>query len=176
MLREVLLLTGTVGVGKTTTAIAVARLLAEAGTPSGCVDLDVFSRRWPPPDDDPFRTRLALANLASCVPNFASAGAEVLVLAWVVEDRAQAQEVRAAVEPLPLRIVRLMAPHDVVEARLRARHVGVDGADLDWHLRRFGELDRIIDDSDLGALPIQAAGSVEEVARRVVTATGLLPR
>jgi phosphoribulokinase len=87
--RSALLVTGTVGAGKTTVAIAVAKLLAERGAATGFIDVDAFSRLWPPPPNDRFRAALAMANVRSTAPNFWEAGAEHLVLAWAVENQHQ---------------------------------------------------------------------------------------
>jgi hypothetical protein len=72
------------------------------------------SRVWPPPQDDPFRTELALANLASTAPNFWSAGVSYLTVAWVVENQRQVDAVADRVDA-PLTVVRLTSPSDEVE-------------------------------------------------------------
>ena len=58
----VLLLNGTVGVGKTTVAEAIGDRLADAGVPGAVVDIDWLRRCWPAPDGDPFHLELALRN------------------------------------------------------------------------------------------------------------------
>jgi ribose 1,5-bisphosphokinase PhnN len=54
-----------------------------------------------------------------------------LVLARYVEDRAQLDDLRAALPGVDLVVVRLIAPQDVIERRLRARD---RGAELAEHL------------------------------------------
>jgi adenylylsulfate kinase-like enzyme len=44
-----LLLTGTVGIGKTTVAVAVGDLLREREVANAVVDLDELRRAWPSP-------------------------------------------------------------------------------------------------------------------------------
>src|SRR5688500_7617641 len=83
-----LIVTGPMGAGKSTAADAVSDALRAAGVPHGFVDLDAFTC-YPAAPDDPFRQRLALANLAAVWPNFAASGARYLVLARVVESRAE---------------------------------------------------------------------------------------
>ena len=85
--REALLLTGTVGVGKTSVAEAVGDLLREAEVPNAVVDVDWLRAAWPPPPGDPFNQAVALRNLAAVGANYLDAGAARLVLAGVVETR-----------------------------------------------------------------------------------------
>ena len=75
-----LLLTGAVGVGKTTVADAVGALLEEHGVPGAVIDLDAIRRAWPAPPGDRFHTTIELANLRSVARNYREAGAEVLVV------------------------------------------------------------------------------------------------
>jgi len=93
---RIVLVTGTVGVGKTTTGFAVAERAAERGISPAFLDLDQLSRLWPAPVGDPFRDELILTNLRSLVPNYAAAGAAMLVLAVVIETAEQLAELEAA--------------------------------------------------------------------------------
>ena len=81
-----LLITGTVGAGKTSVAEAAGELLAERRTPHAVIDLDGLRRFWPAPEDDPFSLGLTLRNLRDVARNFLNAGARRLVLAGVVEQ------------------------------------------------------------------------------------------
>ena len=168
------LVTGTVGVGKTTVAEAVARAWAERGEQVGFVDLDGLSRLWPAPEDDPFRFRLIVANLASMVGNFRAVGAERLVLAVAVEGRDEVHTLEEAVGG-PIRVVRLVASTEVVAERLRQRHVGPELEGLDWHLARNPELHAIQEASDLDAAVVDATGPVDHVASAVMAAVGIRP-
>jgi len=159
MTCRALLLTGTVGVGKTTTADAVGGRLRARGVPHAVVDLDELRRCWPAPPDDPFHSALGLANLAAVARGYRAAGAEWLVLAGVCESWEERDQHAAALE-VPLQVVRLLAPEAVVAPRLRARHAA-DPEGLAWHLHRRGELDAVLD----------AAG----VADAAVAVDGLAP-
>ena len=163
------MITGTVGAGKTTIGHAAARHLADAGQASGFVDLDGLSRLWPAPLGDPFRVQLTLANIASIADNYLAAGAPSLVLAWVVEDRAQLAELEEAVQR-PVTMVRLVAPGPLTDERLRQRHVGPEEEGLSWHLARAPELAAIMDSSDLRAPEVQNTGSVAAAAAAVLAA------
>ena len=83
---RIALLTGTVGIGKSTTGYAVAERAASQGQSAAFLDVDELSRLWPVRVGDPFNTDLILRNLASIVGNYADSGADLLVLAWVVQN------------------------------------------------------------------------------------------
>ena len=122
-----LLLIGAVGVGKTTTTDAIADELEVRSIPGAAFDLDWLRRAWPAPPDDRFNNRLELAALDAVSAVHRDAGAQVLVAAGVIEERAD----RASYETAfgcPLTVVRLTAPRELVRARLHRRHEG-DPAD-----------------------------------------------
>lgn len=75
-----LVLTGTIGAGKTTIAEAISELLPERGIRHALIDLDWLGQVYPPLDaDDPFDLSLALRNLAVTSPIFVTAGVESAV-------------------------------------------------------------------------------------------------
>jgi len=84
--QAAVLITGTVGSGKTTTAWAVADLLRHDRVPHAVIDVDALRSAWPSPDGDPFHLELALANLRDVARHHRAAGADRLVLADVLED------------------------------------------------------------------------------------------
>ncbi len=80
-----LLLMGTVGAGKTTTADAVGLHVEAASVPHAIIDLDEIRRMWPRPASDPFGSEIELRNVESLSANYVEAGADRLVLAGVCE-------------------------------------------------------------------------------------------
>lgn len=166
-----LLLTGTVGAGKTTVAEEVGALLAARGVPHAVIDLDALRRVWPAPPGDPFNTALELANLRAVAANARAAGARVLVLAGVVEDVA-GLEAHAEAAGLPLAVVRLRVAPEEAERRLRERH-RADPEGLAWHLHRRGELEAVLDAAGLPGTTVDTTGlTPEEVAERALAAAG----
>lgn len=141
-----LFLNGTVGAGKTTTAEAIGDLLQQRGTPYAVIDLDWLRNAWPAPNDDPFNMALELQNLAAVAANFRRAGARVLVLAGVIETRADRERYERALDVL-LTACRLVVPIPRIRSRITARHP--PGAERDWHLARIGELDSILESAQL---------------------------
>lgn len=141
---DTVLVNGSVGTGKTTTAERLGGELERCGIPGAVIDVDWLRRSWPSPLGDPFRTTLALENLRSIASNFRSAGAGVLVVATVVETLDELQSTAAALAPRSLLHVRLTASPDAVFSRLTRRHDD-DEAALQWHLQRHPELARVLD-------------------------------
>ena len=134
------------------------------------LDVDELSRLWPARAGDPFNTDLILRNLASLVGNYADAGAELLVLAWVVQDTDALVQLEEAVGATVVAI-RLCAPASTLEARLRQRHQGAEFDGLAWHLDRAPEL-VAIQDRGLQLPIIDASGSISETVDAVLGTIG----
>lgn len=162
------MITGTVGAGKTTVAEAVGDLLAERAVPHAVIDVDWLRRAWPSPADDPFQHGLTMRNLRAVVVGFREAGARVLVLAGVVESRAERDDYQAAVG-VPLTLCRLRVDLDVVRARLRRRH-DRDPGGLEWFLERAARLDRILHAAAVEDMTVDANGPVPAVVAQEVLA------
>src|SRR5687767_2659899 len=105
MTLPVVLITGPVGVGKTTIALEASNLLQEAKMPHAVIDLDTLSWCYPAPDDDYYRTSLALQNLADVWPNYAAAGAQRLILVRVIEARAELEQFRRILPDAEITVV-----------------------------------------------------------------------
>jgi tRNA uridine 5-carbamoylmethylation protein Kti12 len=127
----VLVLTGPVGVGKSTVASEAARLLREAHVSYALADLQHLGNAWPPPPDDQWNERVIHRNLACMWSNFRAAGASRLILCRVLECRSLLRHIADAVPGSKISVVRLRAPLDVLHTRLRARD---HPRAADWYL------------------------------------------
>ncbi len=167
------LLTGTVGVGKTTTLDHLGALWRGLGVPHALVDLDALRRTWPPPTRDPFQVGLALANLASLRANDTERASRQVGLAGVVEDVAERARLQAAVG-VPMIVVRLSASRGEVRRRLLRRHRDPDEQEsLRWYLRRAVELDAVLDRAGAHDLVVDVDDlSPRQVAQRVLDLVG----
>ncbi len=164
----VLLITGPVGVGKSTVAAEAARLLREANVPHALVDLAWIEQCWPVPADDPWNERLTHRNLACMWANVRQAGADRLLLVRVLEARSLLRHVVEAVPGAEVTVVRLRAPLAVLRARIRSR----EASNPSWflgaatHTAKVLEQarveDHLVDNEDR---PVAAVA--EEVLRRV---------
>jgi adenylylsulfate kinase len=133
--RQVLLLNGACGVGKTTLAEAVSDALNERKIPHAVIDLDALSKVFPRPQDDPYGTTIALRNLTTLMPNF---GAHALILARVIETEAELRALEAALGPCQITHILLRANLTTLHSRLARRETGES---LDWHCQRATTLD-----------------------------------
>lgn len=162
-------LNGTVGVGKSTLADAIGA--AETG-PHAVIDLDEIRRFSPSPRSDPFNHELELRNLRSIVANYRAAGARRFVLAGVIEEPAEVDRYLDALGSTGMLLCRVIAPPDVLDARLRERHRD-DPDGLEWHLGRVGELSAILDRFDRHDLMVDSSrASATELAATVRAAAG----
>ena len=164
-----LLITGTVGAGKTSVAEAVGDALAQRAVPHAVLDVDWLRRSWPSPPGDPFNAAITLQNLRAVAANFRRAGADRLILAGVVESVAERDAYQVALA-MPLTVCRLRA--STVRDRLTARH-RADPAGLAWHLNRSGELDRILDAAKVEDVVVDTTtATIKEAAEAVLAAVG----
>ncbi len=156
-----LLITGPVGVGKTAVAGEVSRLLERSGVPHAMVDVDALSQCFP---------RLALRNLAAVWSNCRAAGARRLILARVIESRADLGGYRSAVPGARIVVCRLRAPARTLASRIRRREPGAGRA---WHLARARELAPLMERAAVEDFVVETAGrSLTVVARDVLGRAG----
>lgn len=149
-----ILLTGVFGSGKTTVAEEVADRLESLEPPFAAVDLDwlAWSNAGGSGHDD---VTLLATNLAAVAATFRAAGARRFVLAGAVDDAGSLDAIRAALA-MPLLVVRLEVPIEIVEARLGGAPTRGRADDLararDWFAARAGGglEDAVLD----GTLPV----------------------
>ncbi len=141
----VLLITGPVGVGKSTIAAQAAWLLREADVPHALVDLDRIEQCWPVPADDPWNERLSHRNLACMWANFRQAGADRLILVRVLEARSLLRRVTEAVPGAQITVVRLRAPLAVLHQRIRSR----EASDPSWFLGAATHTAKVLEQAEV---------------------------
>jgi adenylylsulfate kinase len=144
-----LIITGTVGVGKSAVAAEINDVLALLEIPNAAVDVDALVWQWP--SSAPWNGDLAFENLAALWPNYHAHGATRLILARVVEERSELERYRTAIPDAVITVCRLTAPEGLRRRRLETRMP--PGESLDWHLRRTVELEELLE-----------AGQVEDFA------------
>jgi adenylylsulfate kinase len=117
-------LTGTIGVGKTTLAEAISEELHDRGIRHALIDLDWLGQVYPTPEGhDPYSYQLALQNLKEVWPNFQAVGAERVVVAGTLLNEDHRDRLSGALN-LPLSVVLLEAPQEILEARIKQRNSG----------------------------------------------------
>lgn len=169
MTVPVLLLTGTVGAGKTTIAYEINDALAELEIPNAAVDLDALTAQWP--STSRWNADLMFENLAALWPNYAAHGATHLVLAHVLEDHTELDRYRAAIPSADITVCRIVAPEPMRTERLVGRMP--PGPSLDWHLDRTIELEAILERSAIEHFVVENGDRpVREVAEEVLRKAG----
>ena len=166
-----LIISGSMGAGKTTVLYEISDLLSEAGIAHAAIDLDCLAVVHP--QRDSHSQRLAFANLAAVWPNYAAAGAERLIVARVVEDRAELDQYRAAVPGAQPIVCRLTAPLSLMHERLRIREPGMFQYQA---LARAAELADILERASIEDFEVDngIGCSVGAVAREVLSLAGWL--
>jgi adenylylsulfate kinase len=149
-----LLLTGTIGSGKTVVAAEIGTLLEERGTPVAVLDLDWLAWAHLGPTFTGL-DELLIQNLRAVWPNFVAAGARAFVLVRAVEAQAGIDAIRAALADAELTVVRLLASPAVIEERLRRRDAG---AMLAEHLTEAKRFARAMDEANLEGNVVRADG------------------
>ncbi|MGZ0153585.1 hypothetical protein ACXJJ3_41410 [Kribbella sp. WER1] len=167
---DTVLINGSVGTGKTTTAEGLGDELERRGIPGAVIDVDWLSRAWPAPAGDPFQAGLAWENMQAIASNFRRGGARVIVVAGVVETVDDLRRTAAALGSDRLLHVRLMAGSEVVLSRLTRRHDD-DEAALEWHAQRHPVLAGILDQAGFtdDLLIDTTAKSTAEVVQEIFT-------
>lgn len=167
----VLLLSGSMGAGKTTVMGEIADLLIEANVSHACVEFDGLALIHPHTADDPLGTRLAFRNLRSIWANHRAVGINRLVIAGVVEKREELASYRDAIPGADIVLCRLTAPIKTMHDRLRLREPGIY---LPKFLARSTELERILSDARVEDFAVSNGPdrNITDVAREVLQRAG----
>ncbi|MEO5884623.1 MAG: ATP-binding protein [Candidatus Limnocylindrales bacterium] len=134
---EAVLLNGLYGVGKTTVLIELAGRLEAAGARYAALDLDWLAWAWPGEDeatselnDHATVSPLLREHLALVVGNLRRRGNDRFALAGSIASPEELALLRATLA-MPVRVVRLTAPIEVVRARLGEARTSGRAADID---------------------------------------------
>lgn len=169
----VVVVTGPVGSGKSTTAAALSGLLEEQAVPHAMVDMDHLRWVYPMPPDDRFGVRLGYRNLAAIWPHLLDAGIRCAVLADVVESRGQVRDYEAAMPGAAVTVVRLHVAPGEIARRLHGRETPET---IDWYLHRAPELQGIMEREGVGDVVIDVGPRDPlAIAREIIERTCLAP-
>jgi len=138
---KLLIISGPVGVGKTSVAGELSNILVQDNVPHAFVDLDALTYTYPRSENDPFGNQLALENLKAIWQNSHKRGAQNLIVPRVIESNNQATKIAEAVgitEPI---LCRLSASDKTLIERVQAREIG---SGLCWHEKRSLELSKTL--------------------------------
>ena len=124
MLVPGVLLTGTVGVGKTALATDAGAALAAEGRSSAVIDLDWLGWFDNGSSSSGDVEQLIQQNLAAVWPNFIARGVDHVILTRMVSAAEQIDAYRRCLENVRLSVVRVIASPQVIDERLRRRDAG----------------------------------------------------
>lgn len=167
--KGILLITGTVGSGKTTVAAEIGEQLADMGLLNAVIDLDWLG--WVNAGDDFHEyDQLIMQNVISTWPNYRAIGVEYLVLARGLIHREPVDILRNAFPNTVCTIVRLIASKETIQKRLSQRD---SGETLREHLSEMGEFSQLMDKLQLEDAVVQNDNlSVEGSAQQIINITG----
>jgi hypothetical protein len=171
---DVVIVSGTLGAGKTAVADEISVLLQEAGLPHGLIEVDGLDQCFPAPTDDLWGERLACANLEAVARNFRARGARFLVLARAIQSRDHLRGYRDAIPGARITVVRLDASSATIRSRLERREVG---SLQTWFLGRADGLAAELKAASVEDFAVSNDGRpVREVSSEILERLGWLER
>jgi len=166
---RMLVITGSMGAGKSTVMAEASDILIAGGIVHAAVDLDGLGIVH---DGGRRGSDIAFVNLQSLWRNFAADGIDALVVAAAVETAADLDRLRAASAAERVAVCRLRAPIGIMQARVRVREPGMLQAQL---VDRVAALERILDAAALEDFSLVNDGAaVTTVAREMLVRAGWL--
>ena len=149
---RVLVVSGTMGAGKSAVASAVGDLLGARGARYGWIDGDALCQAAPAEPGDPYNQALLFDALTGAAPAYRKRGLGIIVLARVVEDADDrgryAVAFRSDGGQAEVTIARVTAQEEVRLARIEARE-----PEGPW--REFGRARTVELEASLGALGLE---------------------
>jgi adenylylsulfate kinase len=165
---RVIVITGSMGAGKTTTMAEASDLLDERGIPHAAIDFDALGLAHMAGQA---RNDLMFRNLDAVCANYAAAGIDRFVTAAAVESRAHLDRIRAATTGAMV-VCRLVAPVAVMEQRVAVRECR--GIRASQYVAGMRILNDMLDAAALEDLNIETERPVTTVAQEMLFLAGWL--
>jgi ribose 1,5-bisphosphokinase PhnN len=164
---RVLIISGSMGAGKTTVMGEASDLLAARQIVHGAIDLDAIGVVLVP---EPQSTTLHYQNLAAIYDNCRAAGIDRFLMAVAVESQQGLGELAASLKGATITICRLLASEETMADRLRTREVGIRQREF---LERSAVLNAILDAASVEHFRIDNDGrDVTSVAEEMLVRAG----
>jgi len=139
-----LIITGTMGAGKTTVLAEASDLLAKRQIEHAAIDLDALGVGYL--SSGASNNSVMYLNLQSVCKNYISQGVKRFLVARAIEERAELSLCRDAVSVASMIVCRLTANLGTMEQRVKMRELGELQRKL---VARVAELDHILDRAQL---------------------------
>ena len=169
---DLLIVTGSMGSGKTTVMAEASDILSMKGVRHASIDLDALAMGHFP-SGVASADVIAYRNLRCVWENYAALGLAKLLLAGAIESRSDLQGCRDAVSAGITKVCRLTAGLQTMQQRVRTRESGILQAQF---VERVGVLNAILDRARLEDFSVvnDDNRSVSEVAREMLVHAGWL--
>jgi hypothetical protein len=163
----VLLISGSMGSGKTTVMGEASDVLRDMSIPHAAIDLDAVSVHLLP---DSTTKDIDVRNAAALYTNCVAAGVDKILIAAAIEDAQALGALTRACSGASLVVCRLTASHETMAARLRVREPGMRQAEF---VERSRTLEQRLTDAGLEDFRVSNDGrDVTAVAREVLERAG----
>lgn len=162
--RSLLIITGSMGSGKTAVMAEASDILALRGIPHAAVDLDMLGCGHLPcsPTNDDVMYR----NLQAVWQNYAALEVDRLLLARAIESRTHLERCVVAVGAKEVVLCRLAASLETMQERIRSRELGVCRGK---YIERVKTLNEALDDAQLENFAVANEGrQLTDVANEVL--------
>ena len=165
---NVLVISGSMGSGKTTVMAEASDLLAAAGIVHAAIDLDALSLGH----FSALPVDLLERNLASLWQNYDSAGITRLLIAEALDSSGKRDQIVRVIPQARVVVCRLRARIETMEARVRQREPGMLQPEL---VARVGALEASLDSTRIADFEVDNDGrSLTAVARELLRLAGWL--
>jgi hypothetical protein len=124
-LRSLLIITGSMGSGKTAVMAEASDLLANRGISHAAIDLDALGMAHPPAAIAGANDDVMYRNLKAVWQNYAALGITRLLLARALENEAELHLCLESVAAESVVVCRLTAPIETMQQRVALRELGV---------------------------------------------------
>lgn len=161
---SLLIITGTMGAGKTSVLGEASDLLARRHIAHAAIDLDALGLAHLPSTAS--NHGVLYRNLHSICQNYASLGVTRFLVARATEDRAELELCRSAVSASNTVVCRLAATLETMQQRVKMRETGVSQRE---YVARVANLNLTLDAAQLEDFIVASEGRcVTEVAQEVL--------
>jgi hypothetical protein len=160
MANNLLVISGSMGSGKTSVLGEASDLLTANDIVHAAIDLDAIGAAYLPAAPS---GHLRYRNLAAICRNYAAEGVTRFLLAGAIEDAQELDRICLAAEAATPIVVRLTAALETMQQRVRARETGMLQS---RYVERVAVLEAILDGAHLESMTITNEGrSIADVAR-----------
>jgi hypothetical protein len=166
--ESLLIITGTMGAGKTTVLGEASDILALGHIAHAAIDLDALGLAHLPSAAS--NDGVMYRNLQSVCKNYASLGVRRFLLARAMEDRAELELCRGVVSATNTVVCRLTASIETMQQRVKMRELGVSQRE---HVARVAKLNVILDRARLEDFTVTSESrSLTDVAHEMLVKAG----